>query len=292
MNKNVIIVLGGALAVAVVVAMLVQVSLGGKKVSGVSEAKSEILVAAKDLAIGVELKDADMRWQEWPKSSVFVGAIVREKDMTVGKALSGRLARSVSKGEPLMKSAMLGESKGNIVAGSLEPGMRAVAIEVKAASMVGGFINPGDFVDVMLIYKSSFSVDDDDPRVKNMIEQNLQRLATETILQNVKVLAVDQAARRTDEKVKVGKTVTLALTATDAERVALASSMGDLILSLRGVGDDKVVVKDWQTVSDARLIKIDDEVFTEYLKMKKGAGISSDSMRIYNGASVALIPAQ
>ena len=79
MNKNVIIVFSGALAVALVVALLVQVSLGGKKQEAVKEAKVEILVAEKDLAIGQPLKAGDTRWQEWPQASVFPGAVVRQK---------------------------------------------------------------------------------------------------------------------------------------------------------------------------------------------------------------------
>ncbi|MGB4056920.1 MAG: Flp pilus assembly protein CpaB, partial [Alphaproteobacteria bacterium] len=273
-------------------ALLVQVSLGGKKPQGIQEAKVEILVAAKDLATGAQLKGGEMRWQEWPKSSVFPGAVIREKDQAAESALKGRLARNISKGEPIVKTALVGESKGNFIAGALEPGMRAVAIDVKAAEMVGGFIGPGDFVDVILTYKASVKPEDEDPRVKNMVEQTIQKMATETILQNVKVLAVDQAAKRPeDDKIKVGKTVTLAMTSEQSEKIALASGMGDLVLSLRGVGDDKIVTKDWKTVSDARLVTIDDDVFTEYKKMKKGAGNNSDSMRIYNGSSVNLVPA-
>lgn len=291
MNKNVIIVLGGALVVAIVVALLVQITLGGKK-PAVQEARVEVLVAAKDLGIGRELKEGDIIWQAWPEALLVGGAIVRQKDQKPLDAMKGRLARNVGKGELMMSAALLGESKGNFVAASLDPGMRAVAISVKAASMVGGFIGPGDYVDVIMTYKMSIDSLDDDPRVQSMIDRNINKMATETILQNVKVLAVDQAAKRPeDEKVKVGKTVTLALTAVDSEKISLADSIGELTLSLRGVGDNKIVERNWDIVSDARLITIDDDVFTEYLKMKKGAGISSDSVRIYNGSSVMLLPA-
>lgn len=291
MNKNVIIVLGGALVVAIVVALLVQITLGGKK-PAVQEARVEVLVAAKDLGIGRELKEGDIIWQAWPEALLVGGAIVRQKDQKPLDAMKGRLARNVGKGELMMSGALLGESKGNFVAASLDPGMRAVAISVKAASMVGGFIGPGDYVDVIMTYKMSIDSLDDDPRVQSMIDRNINKMATETILQNVKVLAVDQAAKRPeDEKVKVGKTVTLALTAVDSEKISLADSIGELTLSLRGVGDNKIVERNWDIVSDARLITIDDDVFTEYLKMKKGAGISSDSVRIYNGSSVMLLPA-
>ena len=296
MNKNVLIVLGGAVAIAFIVALLVQVSLGGKKqpVAAVKEeAKVEILVAASNLGIGREVKTDDLQWQKWPKSTVFPGAIVRKDSQKPLDALSGRLARDVAKGEPLVKSAMLGEAKGNFVAASLEPGMRAVAIEVSASSMVGGFIGPGDFVDVILTYKENVSTGDDDPRVQAMVELNLDRLATETILQNVKVLAVDQTAKRPDDdKIKVGKTVTVAVSAQNAERLSLAVELGDLTLALRGVGDDVVLEKKWPTISDARLTNMADEIFIEYDKMKKDTGINPDIVRVYNGASVAIVPAK
>ena len=293
MNKNILIVLGGAVAVALLVAMLVQVSLGGKKQAPapVQEAKVQVLVAAKNLGIGQELRDGDLRWQEWPKSSVFPGAIKREEDQKPGEALEGRLARDVSEGEPVMRSALLGEAKGNFVAASLGPGMRAVAIEVSASSMVGGFIGPGDFVDVILTYKESVTTEDDNPRVLEMVELNLDKLATETIMQNVKVLAVDQTATRPeDDKIKVGKTVTLAVGAQDAERLSLAVELGDLTLSLRGVGDDTIVEKAWPTVSDARLTNIGDELYSEYNKMQEDAGVNPNIVRIYSGSQVQVVP--
>ncbi len=293
MNKNVLIVLGGAVLVAVLVAYLVQISLGGKKTT--QEPKVQVLVASKNLGIGTELKGDSVKWQEWPKASVFPGAVIREGDKSAGDALKGRLARDIASGEPVMKSALLGESKGNFVAASLEPGMRAVAIEVSASSMVGGFLGPGDFVDVMLTYKSSIKLEEKElPVIKNMVALNLNKLATETVLQNIKVLAVDQTAKRPEdsEKIKVGKTVTLSVTAHDAERLALAGEMGTLTLALRAVGDDAKVVKNWETTSDARMINVDNEIFTEADRMEKDAGINPNIVRIYNGPAIEQVPAR
>ena len=293
MNKNVLIVLGGAVAVSLLVAVLVQVSLGKKEEPTVQEARVEILVAAKDLGIGAELKGTDVRWQQWPKSSVFPGAIIRADGKKADEVLKGRLARSVAKDEPLVSSSILGEGKGNFVAASLQPGMRAVAIEVSASSMVGGFIGPGDVVDVILTYKQSIKTEkDEDPAVKTMVELNLDKMATETILQGLKVLAVDQMAEKQpeEEKIKVGKTVTLAVSAEDAERLFLASQLGELTLALRGVGDDKLVVKTWPTISDARLTSVADEIFMEYEKMKKDSGINPNIVRIYNGGQLQVVP--
>lgn len=270
---------------AVLVAVLVQVSVGGKKKQAEQVAKVEVLVASRDLGIGSDIKPDSVRWQEWPKSSVFPGALVREGDQEAGTVLKdARLARDVSKGEPVLKSALLGQSKGNFVAASLEPGIRAVAIEVSAASMVGGFLGPGDHVDVILTYKETVKSADKDPGTTAMLELNLDKLATETILQNVKVLAVDQTAKRPeDDKVKVGKTVTLAVTARDAEKLALSQKMGDLTLALRAIGDKDMVDKTWPTTSDARLITIDNEIYRKYVNLQKGSGVNPNIVRIYSG---------
>lgn len=295
MNKNVLIVLGGAVAVALVVALLVQVSLGGKKeTTTVVEAKAEILVAAKDLGVGRELQGGDLRWQEWPKSSVFPGAVTRKDGQSAEEALEGRLARDISEGEPVMRSALLGVSAGNFVAASLEPGMRALAVPVSARTMVGGFIGPGDYVDVVLTYKKTITTDDEDPRVRELFETTLDKYATETILQNVRVLAVDQQAERPEdeEKVKVGKTVTLAVGMQDAERLSLASELGELMLILRGVGDDQIVKKSWPTTSDSRLVEMDDEIFEAYKELKNNTGVYRDSVRVYRGDQVVVVPSK
>lgn len=295
MNKNVLIVLGGAVVVAVLVAVLVQVSLGGKQQQAPvqQEARVEVLVATKNLRIGNELREGDLKWQKWPKASVFSGAIIREDGELAGEVLEGRISRDIAAGEPMVKSALIGETKGNFVAASLEPGMRAVSIGVSAEGMVAGFIGPGDFVDVILTYKETISTDDEDPRVQSMIELNLDKLATETILQNVKVLAVDQMATRPDEdKIKVGKTVTVAVSVQDAERLALASELGDIVLALRGIGDEVVLEKKWETISDARLTTMNDEILAKYSKMKKDTGINPDIVRIYNGPQVQSVMAK
>ena len=287
MSKNVIIVSVGAILVAVLVAVIVQVSMGSKpEPVQVQEVKIEILLAAKDLKIGNELKSGDVRWQKWPKTALFSGAVVRKDNQNADKAFEGRLARDVNKDEPFTKLLLIGETKGNFVAASLEPGMRAVAIGVSASTMVGGFIDPGDHVDVILTYNQRIKTGDNDI-AENIVNRTLDKFATETVAQNVRILAVDQRATRPeDDKISVGKTVTLELSSQDAERIALAQKIGELTLSLRGVGDDKFVEKYWPTISDLRLTKVDDEIYEEYEKTKNDSGVQPHVMQIYMGDTV------
>lgn len=297
MNKNILIVLGGAVAIALVVAVLVQVTLGGRKEPPqpvVVEKKTEVLVAAKDLKLGQELKEGDLKWAAWSEDSVFPGVIKRQGEQLATEALKGRIARSFKAGEPVVQGSLLSE-KGNIVAASLDLGMRAVSVNVSAASMVSGFVGPGDRVDILLTYRETIEAKDNDPAIEQMIELNLDKLATETILQNVKVLAVDQTARRPDEEqAKLGQTVTLAVSLQDAERLSLAQQLGTLTLTLRGPEDDRIVENFWPAVSDARLTRINDEILEEYRRLKFGSfekptGIKDQNMRIYKGASVEVV---
>lgn len=297
MNKNVLIVLGGAVVVAVLVAVLVQMSIGGNKKQEVAvkvEPKVEILVAAKDLGVGKTLEEGDLKWQSWPKDNLFPGAVKRKDEQASHEVLEGRLRRDIAKGEPVMASYLLGETKANFVAASLKPGMRAVAIEVSATTMVAGFISVGDYVDVVLTYRNEIRIDPEEgQRVKDMVDSAIKQFAIESIVENVRVLAVDQTAKRPEDgKVRVGKTVTLELAVQDAERIILAQQIGEITLVLRGVGDEQVVQRQWPITSDKRLIGIDDEIRSEYKKIKDETSIQSNIVRVYSGGAVSATPVQ
>ncbi len=273
MNKNVLIVLAGGFVIAILVAVLVQASLGGKKKEDTGP-KTQVLVAAKDLALGSELGEGDLKWQTWP-GKPFTGAIVRKDEMKAEEALKGRLVQRVSAGQPVLSSYTFKEGRGNVVAATLDKGMRAVAIPVKANTMAGGFIAPGDFVDVILTYQVESSGD-----ATAETESFVKNHASETILKNVKILAVDQEASREEDKAKIAKTVTIAVDTKGAQKVALASEMGDLTLSLRGLGDDS----DENTASMTTDVEVS-RAMQNIARIKNG-GTSGGPVRIYNGAVV------
>lgn len=272
MNKNVLIVLVGGFVVAILVAVLVQASLGGKKVDD-NAPRTQVLVAAKDLALGKELAENDLKWQTWPGDTAFSGAIIRKDDkQKPSDALKGRLISHVSAGQPVLSSYIFKEGKGNLVAASLGKGMRAIAISVKADTMAGGFVSPGDYVDVILSYKVNTDAREN-PAVQSLVSKN----AAETILGNVKVLAVDQEATRGDEdKAKIARTVTLEVDQDGAQKLALASDMGDMTLALRGIGDTKQ--SSTNATTDVQVGKVMRDV-----ARIQGGGDGGGSVRIYNG---------
>lgn len=280
MNKNTLIVLAGGFIMAILVALIVSSSL--KKEPEVSDAKLEVLVATKKMEIGYTLKKGDIKWQEWPESNLFEGLIQREKKEKAEKALEGRLRRVVHMGEPMMESVLLSKTKGNIVASSLKKGKRAVALKVSAASMVGGFISPGDYVDVILTHKVKMVGDD-----KAVVKDTIKKFATETILENVRVLAIDQRAVSNDkDKIKVGRTVTLEVDVSGAEELALVSQMGKLSLSLRGIGDNEIVNDG--THAPTTDVKVSG-ILQEIIKRSETGGGKPKEIRIYSDQGVQSI---
>jgi len=274
MNKNIMIVMGGGFLVALLVAIIVQASFGSKK-----DGMIEIAIAAKSLNAGEPVTEGNFKWQDWPESSVIQGAIVREGSKSIGDMAKGKLRRSMDAGEPLLASSLTTAGKTNILAASMEPGMRAMAIKVSAESMVGGFISPGDRVDVILTYQVKVSGD-----TQNEVADRVSRHATQTVLENVKVLAIDQSAVKEEaNKAKVGRTVTLEVDTKSAERLALASEMGDLSLVLRALGDEQVSDPKKQTFTTDVEVS---NVLQEIGKIKKSSGGSSNIVRVYNGQNI------
>src|SRR5690606_5750641 len=136
-------------------ALIVQASVSPKQEEG-PVASVEVLVANKKLLVGEVIKAEAVRWQAWPEDAVYRGLILR-KDQPDDKKLSvydTPLRRVVEAAEPVTTQAIIEDikGKGNFLAASLAPSMRAVSISVKSDTGVGGFIVPGDNVDVILSY--------------------------------------------------------------------------------------------------------------------------------------------
>lgn len=319
MNKNIMIVLAGGFLIAILVAMLVQASLSSSKKKQTvvkKEPKVEIILAAKNMKVGTELTEEHMKWQKWPKEAVFPGAIVREDGKKVTEMLAGRVTRNFVEGEPIPKAATIEEVKENFLAATLEKGHRAYSIKVNSQAMVSGFVGPGDYVDILLTYKFRESISDNfssgNVEADTYVSSTIDKYATEIIMENVKVLAVDQKANKKQDKAQVGKTITVELNRKGVEILALAQEVGNLSLALRGLGDDEVTgvtrIADNQVTTDYRLIGLDDEILNK-LKMLHGQGSSpadlavvptmqfqnnsgqdSQIVRIYRGDAVQSLP--
>ncbi|CAO3433125.1 Flp pilus assembly protein CpaB [Azospirillum endophyticum] len=196
-------------------------------------ALAKLRVATHDLVPGAFIQDADLRWQDWPQSAVLEEHILSggdsggDKDPSIGAMVRHRIAA----GEPLMRSRLIAPGERGFLAAVLSPGMRAISVAVTEVSGAAGLIFPGDLVD--LILTQALSKEQDNPA---------RRLVGETVLEGVRVIAVDQRVEEaakdhtaTGTGRKVATTVTLEVGARQAEKVAVASELGHLTLSLHSI---------------------------------------------------------
>ncbi len=287
MNRNVLIVMAGGFLVAVLVAMVVQATLktDRKKQPVKEEARVQIVVAAKALKAGEVLTETNLKWQDWPKSGVFEGLLIKEGNKKITDIASGKVRRAMTINEPITKSSLVA-AKANYLAASMAPGMRAVAITGSASSAAGGFVTPGDYVDIILTYRPRITLPggNSDPATRAFLNKHIQSRASETIMQNVKVLAVDRAVTRNEEKAaKPGKVYTMEVDTKGAQLLALAGSVGSLELVLRGLGDDKVTEKPLPAATDARMTRLYDDLLEARENARGGGG---QNVRLFNGNSV------
>ncbi|MDR3512174.1 MAG: Flp pilus assembly protein CpaB [Caulobacteraceae bacterium] len=218
---------------------------------------TNVVVAAHDLKIGTRLAASDLTTQPWPVTAVNAAYITDGRqsapplkgpagvanqtsqaataavDAVTGAhgpidALVGAIVKTpILANEPVTNAKLVRGGEGGFMAVVLHPGMRAVAVPVSVNTAAGGFILPGDRVDVIQARQADAANGGQRPYV------------VQTILQNVRVLAIDQASTppKNGGETAVGAVATLEVTPPDAERVALAKVQGDMVLTLRSYAD-------------------------------------------------------
>jgi pilus assembly protein CpaB len=223
-----------------VVVLTVAIAAGGvaAMLAGRSEKPSEpnveapksdtvdILVAKSDIPRGQTLSPADVFWQAWPASTAS-GNFIRKTDQPKAvDNLNGMIARApFVAGEPIRETKLVNSNGSGFMAAILPAGMRAVSTQISPETGAGGFILPNDRVDVILT-----------PRAVRDIDKG--SATSETILRNVRVLAIDQTVEeKNGQKVVVGKTATLELLPSQAETLTLSQQLGTLSLALRSIAD-------------------------------------------------------
>ncbi len=194
---------------------------------------AEVLVAARDMRAGTFLKEELVSWQAWPEDGVHDNHIVHDDSETEDDhfaSLEGAVLRvGLKAGEPISTVRLVHPGERGFLAAVLEPGFRAVSVPIDATSGIAGFIFPGDWVDVML----TMQMRDEREGARQ------QRFFAQTVLERVRVLAVDQAVELEDGEPEVGKTATLEVTPKEAERIAVSLEMGRLSLSLNSLSSSE-----------------------------------------------------
>ena len=191
-----------------------------------------IVVAGKPLRFGDELSSAALREMPWPDNALPAGAFGKIADLTSGKRV---VLMPIDTNEAVLASKITGPGQRATLSAMLGDGMKAVTIRVNDVEGVAGFVLPGERVDVVLTRTG---------------EKN--NAVNDVVLQNVRVLAVDQLADQRADKPAVVKAVTLEVDPTDGQKIALAATVGTLSLLLRKAGD--VVSADTRRVTTRDLM--------------------------------------
>jgi pilus assembly protein CpaB len=221
------------LAVAVVAAGLagmLAMNLSGAKAPELVETVIQreptvkVLVSSENLPVGSRLNEKTIEWLDWPRGGVAEGFITNDSRPDAVTELAGSVVRlPIFKGEPL-RAEKIADSSSRIMSSLLPSGKRAVATEISVATGAGGFVLPNDRVDIIMVRDA----------------KDGGGLVTENVLNNVRVLAIDQQIQEAPDGSKsvVGTTATLELTPDQTKVMAVAQQMAErLTLALRSVAD-------------------------------------------------------
>lgn len=234
MDRKKLVLLVGALIIAIGTALAARSMFAGASAPQVEAAPVEpqgpkVLVAQRSLPTGTIITADAISYQMWPEELV-QDAYFIDGESDVSQLLGTVVRHQVTAGEPVTQGSLVKPGDRGFLAAALGPGMRAVTVPVSAKTGVGGFVFPGDRVDLVLTQ----SVKGEGEALK----------ASETILSNLRVLATDQSTtQETNEAgntvVRAFRTVTLEVTPRIAEKVAVAQTIGTLSLSLRSIADNQ-----------------------------------------------------
>jgi pilus assembly protein CpaB len=185
-------------------------------------AQSTIVVAGQGLDFGMVLSPENVSEVPWSSPDLPEGAFKTSADLLK----DGRrvVLSKIEKNEPVLASRVTGPGQRGSLSALIDPGMRAVTVRVDDVRGVAGFLVPGDHVDVVLT------------RIESGGPGAAANSYTDVLLQNVKVLGVDQIASSSEDKPTVAKAVTVEVTTEQAQKLVLAGGVGSLSLVLRQAG--------------------------------------------------------
>ena len=233
MSKMRVLVLAGSVGAAVAAALLAKGIIGKKAPPPEPQVitkveTTDVLVAARDIQTGEKLAPGSLLWKEWPKDNVLEAMITKEEMADAEeKYAEARAFVPMFEGEVINDKKIVKPGEGGFISAILPKGMRAISVAVSLRSTAGGFILPNDRVDVILTRKV--------PGPGNLVK-------SETVMSNVRVLAMDQVFKKVQEgdevSMKEVETATVELRPEQAEILAKVESEGELSLALRSIAEN------------------------------------------------------
>jgi len=214
---------------------------------------AKILVAAGDLPAGTLVRENHLKWQEWPETDDLAEMYVVENVRTADEFYGTVVRQGISNGEPISDNRMVRPGQQGFLAAVLDPGTRAISINIDATAGIAGFVFPGDRVDVILTLEV----------MQGASETSVPHHASETILTNVRVVAMDQSTDDQTQEASVRSIATLEVSPKEVEIISVSRELGRLSLSLRSIAR----IEDIEQMSDGGAV----------LKEERGRGFTMDS---------------
>lgn len=230
------LLLTAAVALSLATAMIVRAWVNEARLSAssagpveIKRAVTKILVATHALPAGQFLQPNDIQWQPWPDDSMN-SSYIAEGSRALDDLTGSVVRAAISAGEPITDDRLIKKGDRGFLSAIMAPGTRAVTVQLQQNAGLGGLVLPGDHVDVVL----TAVVPGNGPT-------DPEHRASETVLEDIRVLAIDQKMSDMSNETVMARSATLEVTPKQAEILALVSDMGKLSLTLRAIasGDEK-----------------------------------------------------
>lgn len=183
-----------------------------------------VLVAKADLPSGLIVKRDHMEWKPWPEKGIGKNFLMEGRDK-MEDVVDSVVRGGIVTGEPIVKGRVIKPGDRGFMAAVLKPDMRAISVKVKVDNSVSGFIKPGDHIDLLLSHTVTPTTSE--PPTPHRI--------AETILSDLRVIAVDQTSNDQNGQASVSRTITLEVTQKQSEIVTVAKNVGALSFVLRSL---------------------------------------------------------
>jgi len=235
MNRQTMIALAVAVVLGLFAVFIANSYISGREQKADLTGTTKVAVAAVPLAYGTDITPDKIKFVDYPKASLPPGSFTNAAQLLPeGKKRFALMTISIN--EPVLASKISGEGQGASIAALLPEGMRAATVRINDVSGVAGFIQPNDSVDVLIT------------RTPPGGNQQL----TDVLLQNVRVIAIDQEAKNSDGTPKLARSATVEVAPIDAQKLALAQKAGQLSLVLRKPGEQNNPVVETVSMNDLR----------------------------------------
>ncbi|MFL6747999.1 MAG: Flp pilus assembly protein CpaB [Sphingomicrobium sp.] len=251
MKRQTIIALGVAIVLGLIAVLLANTYLSGRErqLAQSPEGMVRIAVASLPLGYGADVTPDKVKFVNYPATSLPPGTF-RSMAELLPQGKRRVALRTIQVNQPLLAADLSGEGQNASIAALLPDGMRAATVRINDVSGVAGFVKPNDTVDVLITRQPIGG------------GEGAQQV-TDVLLQNIRVIAMDQDAAGADGKPVVSRTTTLEVTPVDAQKLALGQQLGTLSLVLRKPGEE-------QNIPSVETVSLQDLRYSYYGSMAPG----------------------